>query len=93
MQRVVGEGFPVGEQHGPVGDVERRGALAEAPLDGEVVVGQGAQARPVGVPRPRQDLLGQRWPVVGQVRLGADDDEPPAVPEGARLLDGAQPGE
>ena len=90
---VEGEPLAVGEEDGAVGDVERRGAAAEPPVDGEVVVGQGAQRRPVGVPLPRQHLLGQRRAIVGQVRLGPDHDEPPAEPEGARLLDGAQAGQ
>ena len=64
-----------------------------------------SRSRSSSVPRPttrvvdsggfdaRQHLLRQRRPVVGPVRLVADDRDRPVVAQGAQLLGGPQPGE
>ena len=69
------EPLPAAEQHGPLGQVEPGGRLAEPPVEVEVV-GRAADDRQRGRLRrlrAGQHLLRQRRAVVGTVRLVADD--------------------
>ena len=45
---------------------------------------------PLGLPVAGEDLLGQRRPVVGRVRLGADEADPALEARRAQLLGGPQ---
>ena len=63
----------------------------EAELHVELVVRRAAQRELLGLPLAREQLLRQRRPVVGQVRLGAHQHDPAVEPVPPQRLRGPQP--
>ena len=63
------------ELEGAGGEVEAGGPHTEPPLEVEIVDTLLPQDDVVGLGLPREEVLGERRPVVGQVRLGTDRDD------------------
>jgi hypothetical protein len=70
--------------------VERGGGRAEAPLDVEVVEALTPERYLLHLPLAGEELLRQRWTVVGQVGLSAHHDDTAVELEPAQLFGGAQ---
>ncbi len=82
---------PVVELEGVPVDVERAGAVSQAEVElerGDLL--RRSKEHAIEPPRARQELLRERRTVVGQVGLGADQDDRAAMPLGAQGLGGAQ---
>ena len=92
-QTVERDALAVVELHFVRGEIERDRARASSPLEVEVVDALLAQHDLVGFPLAAQQLLRQRRPVVGKVRLGADRDDAPVEALTAQRLGRAQPRE
>ena len=74
--------------------VEADRPVAEHRFDAPLVeVGDVGQHGPLGRPRAGQHLLGQGGPVVGEVELLADHDDPAPVAFGPEGLGGPQAGQ
>lgn len=88
-QRVVAEQGGVVELDAPALHADR----GDAQVQRDIKVGQrtAVQGGPLLGPLPGEDLLGQRGPVVGLVRLVADQADPAGKSFGAQELNRAQP--
>src|ERR1700674_4438465 len=78
------------EDDDALGDLQRRGATTEPPRQVEVLVRLRAQGGLVGLPFAGEELLRQRWTVVGSVRFGADHHQAATEPRDAQLFGGPQ---
>ena len=69
-------------------------AALEQELDAEVRQFGGIRKETVlGLLRPGEHLLGQRWPIIGRVGLVSDQDDAPFEALATQSLGGSQPAE
>ena len=93
-QAVVGQLAAVVTADGVGGGVERYGAAPQPEVQSQrVELVRGVVVDPLDVPRTGQELLGQRWAIVGGMVLVPDDDHRPPVALVSEFLGGPQAGQ
>jgi len=90
---VAGDRAAVGEHDLARRRPQRDSRDPQLPVDVEGVVGIAEQGELALLGGTGQEGLGQRWAVVRQVHLGADDGQPPVEALLAQGADGRQPGQ
>jgi hypothetical protein len=76
-------------------EIERASGHAESPPDVELIIGDPDRrdSDPVDLPRAREDVLRQRGPLIGTMRLGTDQRDRPGEALFPQRLGGAEAGQ